>query len=246
VSANHPNSRAPFVLEQDMMKLASGLLLAAIEEILAGRARDVDAWLSSTAAANSVDTFATAFAGASRHVGRGALALSPDELGRLRGVGLTWPVSRWAVDDLARAAVFLKAGDELAPSAYITLVHECYRDGDTRQRQAVLRALPLLGDRERFLAIAIDASRAGIAPLFEAIACENPYPSAYFPALTFNQMVLQAIIHGVSLDRVVGLAARVTPELVRVANEYAAERRAAGRLVSADLDSITRAASAAA
>ena len=44
----------------------------------------------------------------------------------------------------------------------------------------------------------------------------------------------------------VGLAARVTPELVRVANEYAADRRASGRLVSADLDYITRAASAAA
>ena len=74
----------------------------------------------------------------------------------------------------------------------------------------------------------------------------QPYPSAHFPALNFNQMVLQAIIYGVSLDRVVGLATRVTPELVRVANEYAAERRANGRLVSADLDYITRAASAAA
>jgi len=228
------------------MKLASGLLLTAMEELLAARAREAATWLAAVAAADSVEAFKAVFVGASRHVGRGALALTPEDVGHLRGVGLTWPVARWAVDDLARATLFLRAGDVLTPSAYITLVHECYRDGDARHRQAVLRALPLLSQRERFLAIAIDAARAGIPPLFEAIACENPYPSAHFPALNFNQMVLQAIIYGVSLDRVVGLATRVTPELVRVANEYAAERRANGRLVSADLDYITRAASAAA
>jgi hypothetical protein len=228
------------------MKLASGLLLAAMEELLSVRAREAGGWLRASGAADSVDAFAAVFAGASRHAGRGALALTAEDAARLRAVGLTWPVSRWAVDDLGRATLLLRAADVLAPSPFITLVHKCYRDGDTRERQAVLRALPLLPQRERFLAIAIDAGRAAIPPLFEAIACENPYPSAHFPALNFNQMVLQAIIYGVSLDRVVGLAARVTPELVRVANEYAAERRAAGRRVSADLDYITRAASAAA
>jgi hypothetical protein len=54
-------------------------------------------------------------------------------------------------------------------------------------------------------------------------------------------MVRQALVTGVALDRVVGLGARVTPELVRMANEYAAERRAAGRSVPADLDYITEA-----
>jgi hypothetical protein len=239
-------SEAPFVLLVDGMKLASGLLLAAMEELLAVRARDPGAWLAAMAAADSVETSASAFANASRHVGRAALSLTPDDVGRLRVVGLTWPVSRWAVDDLARAALLLRTGEVLGNTPLINLVHQCYRDGDTRERQAVLRALPLLPQRERFLAIAIDAGRAATPPLFEAIACENPYPSAHFPALNFNQMVLQAIIYGVSLDRVVGLASRVTPELVRVANEYAAERRAEGRRVSADLDYITRAASAAA
>ena len=228
------------------MKLASGLLLATMEDLLAARAREGSLWVATMASATSLGAFAAAFAGASRQVGRAALSLTPEDVGRLRGVGITWPLSRWAVDDLARAALFLHAPDVLPPSSFITLVHECYRDGDTRQRQAVLRALPLLPERERFLAIAIDAGRSGIPPLFDAIACENPYPSAHFPALNFNQMVLQAIVHGISLDRLVGLAARVTPELVRGANDYAAERRAAGRLVSADLDYITRAASAAA
>jgi hypothetical protein len=228
------------------MKLASGLVLAAMEDLLVARARAGGTWLAASASAESLEAFAAGFASASRQVGRAALSLGPDEVGRLRAVGVTWPVSRWAIDDLARALLFVRADDVLPPSAFISLVHECYRDADTRERQAVLRALPLLRDRERLLAIAIDAARSGIPPVFEAIACENPYPSAHFPALNFNQMVLKAIVYGVSLDRVVGLAARVTPELVRVANEYAAERRAAGRRVSADVEYITRAASAAA
>jgi hypothetical protein len=235
-----------FVLLLEVMKLASGLLLAAMEDLLAARARDGGTWVAASASAQTLDAFASAFAGASREVGRAALSLAPDEVGRLRGVGLTWPVSRWAVDDLARAALLIRADDSLPVSDFVTLVHECYRDGDTRGRQAVLRALPLLRARERFLAIAIDAAQSGIPPLFEAVACENPYPSAHFPALTFNRMVLQAIVHDVSLDRVLGLAARVTPDLVRGANEYAAERRAAGRRVSADLEYITRAVIAAA
>ena len=54
----------------------------------------------------------------------------------------------------------------------------------------------------------MDAARSGVPPLFEAIACENPYPAAHFPALNFNHLVLQALVTGVALDRIVGLGAR--------------------------------------
>ena len=74
-----------------------------------------------------------------------------------------------------------------------------------------------------------------VTPIFEAIACENPFPSLYFSDESFNQMVLKAVFVGVSLERVVGLRARVTPELSRMAEDYAAERRAAGRTVPSDL-----------
>ena len=87
----------------------------------------------------------------------------------------------------------------------------------------------------------LDAARADSAPLFEAIAFDNPYPSSHFPTLNFDQMVMRALVGGVALDRIVGLGARVTPALVRMANDYAAERRAAGRSVPADLGYITAA-----
>jgi hypothetical protein len=75
--------------------------------------------------------------------------------------------------------------------------------------------------------------------VFEAIACENPYPAAHFPELNFNQMVLKALFTGVALERVIGLDGRVTPELARMANDYASERRAAGRSVPADIWRVT-------
>lgn len=225
-----------------MVKLARSLLLSVMEDVVAQRGRDGSAWLERTAqAVGNVGAFISAFANASRHTGRAALALTPAEVGRLREVGLTWPLARWALDDLARAALLLRAAEVLDAPGLEAAVDGAYRKGDTRERQAVLRALPLLPHPDRFLAVAVDAARSGVPPLFEAIACGNPYPAAHFPTLNFNHLVMQALVTGVALDRIVDLGARVTPELVRAANDYAAERRAAGRSVPADLDYITEA-----
>jgi hypothetical protein len=225
------------------VKLARPLLLSVMEDLVGQRAREGGAWLEATAdATKEADAFASAFANASRRTGRSALGLTPPDVARLREVGLTWPMTRWALDDLARAALLVRASEVLDSRELVSLVDRVYRHGDTRERQAVLRALPLLADAERLLPVAVDAARSGVPPLFEAIACENPYPAAHFPLLNFNHLVMQALVTGVSLDRIVGLGARVTPDLVRMANDYAAERRAAGRRVPADLDYLTEAA----
>ena len=74
-----------------------------------------------------------------------------------------------------------------------------------------------------------------LSHVFRAIACDNPFPARYFPAERFNHMVLKAIFNGISVNAIVGLADHVTPELLRMADDYAAERRAAGRAVPEDL-----------
>jgi hypothetical protein len=108
-----------------------------------------------------------------------------------------------------------------------------------RDRRAVLRALPLLPDAGRFVAIALDACRSHIQPVFEAIACENPYPARHFLEASFNQMVLKALFTGVTLGRIAGLEGRITPELTRMALAYARERELAGRSVPADIGRLT-------
>jgi hypothetical protein len=94
----------------------------------------------------------------------------------------------------------------------------------------------MLPQPEQYLPIVIDACRTNIEPLFEAIACENPYPAAHFPERNFNQVVLKAMFNGIALARIVGLAGRRNAELARMATDYAAERTAAGRSVPADID----------
>jgi hypothetical protein len=179
--------------------------------------------------------FATAFALASRQAGRATPEPTAAEIARLETAGVTWPVAAWGLDGLARAGLLLRAAAGLLPGELEALVEDCFLGGDTRERQAVLRTLPLLPEPERFVALGVDACRTSVQPVFEAIACENPYPALYFPEANFNQMILKAVFIEVAVRRILGLEARITPELRRMAADYASERRAAGRSVPDDV-----------
>jgi hypothetical protein len=178
-------------------------------------------------------------AGASRRVGKDPLVLDPAETERLRAAGIDWPVAV-RVDELWRVAVLTSAASR---DDFERLVADVYRGGDSDERRAVLRALALFPAPERFAALAADACRTSVLPIFEAIACEKPFPARHLSALHFNQMVLKALFLGVSLARVLGLDGRRTPELTRMARDYAQERRAAGRAVSADLAALAEGSS---
>jgi hypothetical protein len=179
--------------------------------------------------------FATAFALAARRAGRTEPQPTAAEAAQLHAAGVTWPVASWGFDGLSRAALLLHAVGTLQPGEVEVLVEECFLGGDTRERQAVLRTLALLPDPGRFVPLAVDACRTSIQPVFEAIACENPYPARHFPESSFNQMVLKAVFIEIAVGRILGLEARITPELRRMAADYASERRAAGRSVPADV-----------
>lgn len=185
------------------------------------------------------EAFLLAFASAGRWVGRTLLAPSAEELAALCAAGIGWPVRSWRLDDVARILLLLRAAAAEPGAGLEALVAESYARGDTDERRAVLHALALLPAPERFLPLAVDACRTSVQPVFEAIACENPYPAAHFAPAGFNQTVLKALFTGVALERIVGLGDRDTPELRRMAVDYASERRAAGRTVSADVERLT-------
>lgn len=182
---------------------------------------DARSWLRGVVLDDKVALLA-AFSGAARKVGKAPIALGE------RGT--------WGTDEVARAALLLRAYPRIVPD-------ELWAHGDNRERQAVLKVLPLLPEPERFAALAIEACRTNVLTVFEAIACENPYPAQHFPELHFNQLVLKAAFNGVALARIVGLRDRRNPELARMASDFAAERRAAGRPVPADLGLISEGAS---
>jgi hypothetical protein len=172
----------------------------------------------------------------SRRLGKTPLSLDASERKRLEAMEPLFSLDQWGVDDAGRAALLLVLSENVfSPARYAELALACYENGDSREQQSWLRSLSLLPGRDVFVAAATDACRTNIMPLFEAIACENPYPLRHFPELNFNQMVLKGLFNGIALCRIVGLEQRFNSELSRMADDYVSEREAAGREVPRDI-----------
>ena len=182
--------------------------------------------------------FFAAYAGAGRRFPVGA-SVSDDATARLRAVGVVEP-GVFSVSDLARGALLLAAVAVVPEAEHVGLAREAFQRGDNAERVALLRVLPLMPAPERFVDVAVDACRTHVQVVFEAIACENPYPSRHFPEANFNQLVLKALFLDIALARVVGWGDRNNPELKRMVADYAAERRAAGRSVPGGVAMIAR------
>lgn len=176
--------------------------------------------------------FAAAFAAAGRRLGRERIG--DPSAARLAAAGLSWSAES-GVDECGRAALVLAAVGSLDPAEHVPMIRDLVRRGELRERLAVLRVLAGLPEPARFVELAVDACRSNVQSVFEAVARDNPYPARHFADPAYFQMVLKALFVGAPLAHVVGLAERTTPELVRMAEAYASERRAAGRPVPADV-----------
>jgi hypothetical protein len=183
-----------------------------------------------------INQLLAAYTAASRRVGTAPVSLTQDHRDGFSSLSLKISFSQWTVADFARALMLLAAAEGAAtPDTWVTAATACFDNGDAWEQQSWLRALALMPHSERFTPIAVDACRSHIQPVFESIACENPYPAAFFSERQFNQMVLKALFIGVRIERIAGLARRLNPALSRMARDYAAERLAAGRSIPADL-----------
>jgi hypothetical protein len=173
---------------------------------------------------SSPSAFLADLAGAGRRLGRAAVTVET--------------AGEWGLDEVGRGALLLRRFAAVGQAERVALASEVYYRGEVRERQALLRILAYVPEPAAFLEIAQEACRTSIETVFRAIACDNPYPAAHFADLAFNQMVLKAVFVGAPVARVVGLEHRATPELARMATDYAAERTAAHRVVPADVDLI--------
>jgi len=216
------------------------MAMATKEQLLAVLRPQVDehawGWLSDAiaqTASGDIEPLLTAYTAASRRIGTQPLTVAPGASPSNLGL------DSWTLEDAARAVLLLARAERSHGDDFVSAATACYEHADAREQQSWLRAVGVLPEPERFLPLAIDACRTSVLPVFEAVACENPYPATYFPERNFNQLVLKALFNGVALARVVGLARRLNPELSRMANDYAAERRAAGRSIPDDIALVT-------
>jgi hypothetical protein len=196
-------------------------------------------WLRSQRSAHApgsltANAFFAAFARAQRGFGAERPALSVAERSRLVGAGVVEPAV-YSLADGARVLLLRSALARLPTGEHVALLTQGFRQGDNNERVALLRALPLLPGPERFTELGVEACRTHVLDVFAAIACDNPFPAAHFPEPSFNQLVIKTLFLELPLARVHGWRERANVELVRMASDYEAERRAAGRTVPADI-----------
>ena len=210
---------------------------SAVEALLCrGAEPQAASWLGDARreAERSAEAFHRAWSGAGRRLGRVPFAFAFSEVEALGADGESMARQVWAMDEAGRGVLLGAVLSGLAPADHAPLVADLYRTGEVRERQALLKALSFLPDPARFVPVAVEAVRSSALAVLEAIACDNPYPAAFFPEPAFNQMVLKALFNEIPLRRVVGLGERRGEELARMVQAYASERRAAGRPVPPD------------
>jgi len=214
-----------------------------VDLVSARAAEPARAWFVSRYEDLDASDYAAVHAGAGRRLGSQSCELSNAEQARLQAAELLLP-GGWPLSAVGRAALSCRLSELLEPAEHFAALVKQFRTGDNAERAALLHALSLFAEPQRFSELAIDACRSHVQSVFEAIACENPYPARCFPEANFNQLVLKAFFTGVAVRRIEGLPGRRTLELTRMALAYASERRAAGRSVPDDLDFVTCGASA--
>jgi hypothetical protein len=216
------------------------LLEALLAAVRAQTSETTVAWFvraCDDAAHGSLSQLLRVYTDASRRLGDNRLI--SESIATAGDAGVALPL-HWAVEDAGRLA-FLLSRYQASPHARtenMAAAVACYEQGDSREQRSWLRTVGFLPASEDVLPVVIDACRTSIVPLFEAVCCENAYPASHFPDRNFNQMVLKALFNGIALERIVGLALRLNPDLSRMASDYADERRAAGRAIPADIAAV--------
>ena len=208
---------------------ASAQLLRWLARVLTAEAFD---WLSSEVerqkSALDERRLGIALGRAGRKVGQVNLALTREELAAAQDLRRAWQPQHWTTDEAARVCLLLAThhGDD---RAFATLLDKLCVTAEINEHVSHLKGLAIFPASKMLHARAREGARSSIAPIFEAIACYNPYPFDYFDDAAWNQMVVKCMFGGTPVERIVGLHQRRNPELIQMLRDFVAERSAAGR-----------------
>lgn len=172
--------------------------------------------------------FAKLLALASRYAKRQPLGLTDTELAAAEGALPGWSPRAWNRLELLRVNLIL-ARPDVANDSFARDFEAQFRFADEGETCALYRSIPLLPQGERFVWRAAEACRTNMLTVFEAIALDSPYPVTHFDDTAWNQLVIKALFLDCPLYRVSGLDQRLSPELTRMALDWAEERHSAGR-----------------
>jgi hypothetical protein len=198
---------------------------------------DAFAWLDAAAArtgGGNPSDFYLAFGSVPRKTGRADLTLTPDELNLADATRPGWDARTWTVDQAARTLLVLALPSEDAANL-VSVLDTLFAAGEVGELVGLYQSLPVLPHPAAHAWRAREGVRTNMKAVFCAVAHRNPYPAEHLDENAFNQMVLKCLFIGVPLDPVSGLDRRANPALARMLVDYAKERWAAKRPVSAEL-----------
>ena len=195
-------------------------------------------WLDEKAAlandAEAFNKFKIGFSIVSRKVEKRQVQLDDSEESEIQSLVPGFSIARWSVKKLCRVWLLMqvKAEDR---ELYIARIEELFRDADMNELATLYAALPLLAYPEYWETQCAEGIRSNIGYVLDAVIMDNPYPWQHLSEEAWNQLVLKAFFTEKDINRIVGLHVRMNANLVQALNDYAAERKAAGRDVNPEL-----------
>lgn len=194
---------------------SAGTWLASQIELLAGNAGE--------------SALGIAFGLVPRRLGKGMLALSPEEAAAADRCIEGWTPADWSLADAGR--ILLLSGLPARDPDFASRFRFLCQTADVGEAIALYRGLPLYPEPAALEPQVGEGLRTNMRSVFEAIAHHNPYPRLHFETHRWNHMVLKALFVGSRLAPIQGLDERANAELARIMLDFAHERRAAGRPV---------------
>lgn len=169
----------------------------------------------------------------SRFVARQPLKLSNSESTKAKAVMPGWNMDNWNLLETARVSLILARTDLLNP-LFAETYNKWFSYADEGELCAYYRAIPLLPEPQRLVWRAAEGCRTNMKTVFTAVACDSPFPHAYFDDVAWNQLVVKALFTEVPLAGVYGIDGRLSPELTHMVLDYIDERTSAGRSIPVD------------
>jgi len=178
--------------------------------------------------------FAALLSVASRSCRAGRWDPSEDEVAEAHALLHGWRPERWKTLEAARVGLILSRPD-LEEESAVAALEACFLHADEGELCALYRSLAFLPGGERFAWRSGEGCRTNMLTVFEANACDTPYPATHLDDLAWRQLVIKALFVGAPLWRVYGLDKRIDAELARMALDLADERCSAHREVQPEL-----------
>jgi hypothetical protein len=175
-----------------------------------------------------------AFSTAARFVGKQELNLTEDDFVAANKIRNGWSPTNWTRDQATRILLILS----LPHSEYnffSTVLKQLFETAEVAELISLYLGLPLYPYPHELSSRAIEGFRTNISTVFNAIALNNPYPKEYLNEGAWNQMILKAVFIGSPLYEIQGIDERANVTLANILSDFAHERWAAGRGVTAEL-----------